>query len=113
MTGDLQLLGTSRMLPYIVLLPLAPIVIVLVWLAFRFAATAHQRLANLVCGGVGSVTAPFVLVFVSDPAPNGLYENTFAVFVIATMIAGAALGVSLCAVSRKLLTQESHRRDES
>ena len=86
------LIAASPLLPYIVLLLVAPVVAVLLWLAFRLARSPQQRLTNLLCGGVGAVGAPLALVYLFEPTPNSWYENNLAVFVVGAMVAGAAMG---------------------
>jgi multisubunit Na+/H+ antiporter MnhB subunit len=100
MTCRLVLIGGSPSLPYIVLLLLAPVVVVLLWLAFRLARNPQQRLTDLLSGGVGAVGATFALIYLFEPAPDSWYEDNLALFVVAAMVAGAAIGVSLCAIIR-------------
>lgn len=90
------MIATSPMLPFVIALLAAPVVIALLWCAFRLARNSHQRLMNLIAGGIGAVVAPIVMILSFTPAPNSWSEDWFALLVVAAMTTGAIVGELAC-----------------
>ncbi len=81
----------------------APAVTVILLLAFKLSTNPRERLANLVFGGVGSVVAALALIFLCTPRPNSWFDNNSGLCVVGATIVGAAFGVFIGVLGRRLL----------
>jgi hypothetical protein len=105
-----MLIATGPMLPLVVSAGVAPVVAAILFLAFRLSRNESERLASLVLAGVGAMAAALAVIFLSSPRPGSWLDDHSGLCMIAAMLAGATLAVSIGALGRRLFGARKPRR---
>ena len=79
-----------------------PVALALFLSAFRFAKNSGQRLVNMVVGLLGAVASLIVLIVYLERTPNPWIEDRIPLLASSVMTFGAALGVVLSVLIRKV-----------